>query len=227
LQTLAGPYDANNDGSGLPLAQSAPRAGALVPVPARIGKRWRAFLRALREHFPGERTMGRFSLGFAGVALAVILTLGLGRDAVMAGYAAAIDELNSMALAMGVPAGKLVIEGATGIPDPDIIAAAGLSDATALPFVSVAAARARLLDVPAVADATVQKLYPDTVSVSLSYRAPFALWQHGGAFSLVDVEGRVLRAIAAPDAVNLPVVVGAGANEAAGKLSPCWPSTRL
>ena len=70
--------------------------------------------------------------------------------------------------------------------------------------------------------ATVERRLPGTVLVKLDERRPFAVWQNGGKFQLIDRSGQV---VAEQDPVKdaaafavLPLVVGPGAPGAAADL---------
>ncbi|MGE0230160.1 MAG: cell division protein FtsQ/DivIB [Flavobacteriaceae bacterium] len=85
-------------------------------------------------------------------------------------------------------------------------------------FFNAGAARERLLAIPLVQDASVQKLYPDTLAVTIAERAPFARWQHNGERVMIDREGVPIGGDADRLAGNLPLVVGKGAAEHAEDL---------
>jgi len=89
---------------------------------------------------------------------------------------------------------------------------------TALPLVDVAAIRERLLDYGWVKDARVSRRYPDTLVVDIIERTPAALWQDGNRLSLIDAEGHVLDKVAVTRMPDLPLLVGAGANNHARAL---------
>jgi cell division protein FtsQ len=55
-----------------------------------------------------------------------------------------------------------------------------------------AAAKTRLEELPWVQRASVGRLLPDTIKVRLEEHKPLALWQNGGAFSLIDGNGGVI-----------------------------------
>ncbi len=74
------------------------------------------------------------------------------------------------------------------------------------------AIRDRLLALPWVADASVARRLPDTLSITIVERKPVALWQHRQRFAAVDVTGRVLTTRNLERFAKLPVVVGPGAN---------------
>lgn len=73
-------------------------------------------------------------------------------------------------------------------------------------------ARVRLEALGSVRHAAVTKLWPNTIHVSVSLRAPEALWQDGaGVLHLVDAEGVSLRPVGPTDYTRLPVIVGTAA----------------
>ena len=67
--------------------------------------------------------------------------------------------------------------------------------------------------------ATVERHLPGTIVVRLEERRPFAVWQNGGKFQLIDRTGEVVvQQDPAKDAdafKSLPLVVGAGARRSA------------
>ena len=69
----------------------------------------------------------------------------------------------------------------------------------------------RVEDLPWVKEATIRKLYPDTLQVAILEKKPFAIWQHEGRFSLVDQNGKVIADRIGERYATLPVVVGEGA----------------
>jgi cell division protein FtsQ len=80
------------------------------------------------------------------------------------------------------------------------------------------AARARLLMLPWVADAEVQRHFPDTVMVHLIEKRPFALWKTGNELSVVERSGAVITKVQENLFGHLPVIAGAGAPEAAAPI---------
>jgi cell division protein FtsQ len=74
------------------------------------------------------------------------------------------------------------------------------------------AIRGRLLQLPWVADASVGRRLPDTLSISIVERKPVALWQHRGQFRAIDITGQPLTNEKLERFKTLPVVVGPGAN---------------
>lgn len=109
-------------------------------------------------------------------------------------------------------------EGQVSLTDDEVLLALGVNEDTALPFLDVAAARDRLKANPLVKEATVQKLFPDRVVVGLVERKPFALWQHDGQVQILAEDGTPIDDFRDSRFAHLPLVVGPGANERAGKL---------
>ncbi len=114
------------------------------------------------------------------------------------------------------------IEGREKTPEPALRAALGLAPGDKLLRFSLDAARARIEKLTWVQRATVERHLPGTVIVRLEERRPFAVWQNGGKFQLIDRTGEVVvQQDPAKDAdafKSLPLVVGAGAPEAAAAL---------
>lgn len=77
------------------------------------------------------------------------------------------------------------------------------------------AARERLMQIPWLAQATVERRLPDTLVVKLVEHDAFAIWQIHGQFVLIDRSGRTLNDVDARKFKQLPLVVGEGAPAAA------------
>ncbi len=80
-------------------------------------------------------------------------------------------------------------------------------------------ARARIEALPWVAQATVRKLYPDTIEIAVAERTPFAIWQNGLAVSLIDREGKLIARTVGDRYAHLPMVVGEGAGSRAAEFT--------
>jgi cell division protein FtsQ len=78
------------------------------------------------------------------------------------------------------------------------------------------AAQARVQSLPWVEHVVVRRLWPDRIVVQIIEKRPYALWQDGGTFKLVDARGDVIGAEDAvavyKDAIALPHIVGPDAN---------------
>jgi cell division protein FtsQ len=80
------------------------------------------------------------------------------------------------------------------------------------------AIRARLLMLPWVADAEVRRHLPDSVSVRLIEKRPFALWRNGTDVLVVERSGAVITKAGSQSLGRLPLLAGAGAPESAAPL---------
>ena len=121
------------------------------------------------------------------------------------------DIRDGAATAAGFPIATAVISGEKHLSREEILAAAGVTARSSLLFFDVADARARLLTNPWIAEATVQKLLPDRLVISISERAAFALWQKDGHVGVIAGDGTVLEPAVLARYATLPLVVGAGA----------------
>ena len=127
---------------------------------------------------------------------------------------------------LGIGGGLLVqdirIEGREKTPESALRTALGVSKGDKLLGFSLEAARARVEKLTWVQHATVERHLPGTIVVKLEERRPFAVWQNGGKFQLIDRGGDVVvQQDPGKDAdafKTLPLVVGAGAPEAAASL---------
>ncbi len=72
-------------------------------------------------------------------------------------------------------------------------------------------ARERIEALPWVSQATVRKLYPDTIEIAVTERTPYAIWQHDNVVSLIDRDGKVIINDVGERYSRLPFVVGDGA----------------
>ncbi len=116
----------------------------------------------------------------------------------------------------------IVIEGRSLTPEGMLRAALGVSKGDKLLGFSLEAARARIERLTWVQRATVERRLPGTIVVQITERRPFAVWQTGGRFVLIDRAGQI---VADQDPVKdaaafavLPLVVGPGAPEHAAAL---------
>ena len=84
------------------------------------------------------------------------------------------------------------LSGQRQVSREEIFAAAGVTDHSSLLFLDVADARARLEAIPWIAEATVRKLYPDRLQITVTEREAFALWQQQGKVKVIAADGTVL-----------------------------------
>ncbi|HEY2134714.1 MAG TPA: cell division protein FtsQ/DivIB [Xanthobacteraceae bacterium] len=161
----------------------------------------------------GEHPLPR-GIGMAGCALVLLASLAFGT--IRGGHVQEVvdflhDARDSAANAAGFAITGVALAGQKHLTREEIFATAGVTGHTSLLFLDVADARARLKTNPWIADATVQKLYPDRLQIAIVERAAFALWQKGGRIGVIADDGTVLEPYMSRRFAGLPLFVGDGA----------------
>lgn len=138
----------------------------------------------------------------------------------------AVRSLAGMTL---LPVEAVEITGQSKGKREEVLAALGSRPGDPILGLDTHAARARVEALPWVKSATVLRLLPGTIQVSIEARAPYAIWQRGGRLSVIDHDGQVVSDLSGTEYAALPLVVGDGANEKAHELLEAldrWPSIR-
>ncbi len=116
------------------------------------------------------------------------------------------------------------ISGERRTPTATIAAALDLHENQSIFSADLAAARARLLALDWVASAEVMRRYPDSITVTIVEKRPFALWQAPpdaagiARLAVVERNGGVITAQGVENFSRLPKLFGAGAPAAAADL---------
>jgi cell division protein FtsQ len=113
--------------------------------------------------------------------------------------------------AAGFRIASIAFSGNKHLNREEILARAGVTGTSSLLFFDVSDARSRLLADPRIAEATILKLYPDRLQITITERKPFALWQVNGRVSVIADDGSVIENYVSRPFVDLPLVVGKGA----------------
>lgn len=124
------------------------------------------------------------------------------------------DMGDSAANILGFGISEIALSGQHEVSRDDILRLAGVTGHSSLLFLDAAKTRARLINDPWIADATVLKLYPGRLRIGIKEREPFALWQKEGTISLIAADGTVLEPLAPARFLSLPLLVGHGAERA-------------
>lgn len=119
--------------------------------------------------------------------------------------------------AVGLGIDTITIGGLTELKETEILAAAGISSRNSLLFLDAQSVRERLMALPLVRDVAVRKLYPSRVSIVVTERQPFALWQKDGRIVVVSADGTAIDTLRDDRFAGLPFVVGEGANAHLGE----------
>jgi cell division protein FtsQ len=151
------------------------------------------------------------------VAAALILVASVGFGIVRGGHvnevADFLKDVRDMGPnALGFNISSVALSGQNHLSREEVLATAGVTGRASLLFFDVADARARLLTNPWIAEATVRKLLPDRLQITVTEREAFALWQKAGRLSVIAADGTVLAPYISRRYANLPLVVGDGAD---------------
>jgi cell division protein FtsQ len=214
-RTAASSASTKRRGRARPRSRRAPRIRlAFIP-----DNRWGPLQRFVRRfwHYLTQYPLPR-GAGLAAAALIIASSAGYG--AVRGGHVPELVDQFKMARdaaanAAGFRITGIALSGHKHLTREEILAIAGVSGRSSLLFIDVADARARLKTNPWIAEATVQKLYPDRLQISITEREAFALWQKEGRVGVIADDGTVLEPYVARRFTNLPLFVGAGAERAA------------
>lgn len=113
----------------------------------------------------------------------------------------------------------ITVEGRDYVTREAILAALDVKAGDSLLGIDLQAARHRLESIDWVASATVERRLPDTLYVTLKERRAVAIWQNGSEYTLIDENGRTVRASRMPPgAESLLLLGGPGAPEHVGDL---------
>lgn len=121
------------------------------------------------------------------------------------------DARDALANAVGFRITSIALAGGRHLTREEILTVAGVTGRTSLLFLDATAARARLKANPWIVEATVLKLYPGRLHISIVERDAFALWQKDGNVTVIAADGTVVEPYVTRPFTRLPMVVGRGA----------------
>ena len=106
---------------------------------------------------------------------------------------------------------QVEIDGATNQPRLSIYREVLDGGSDSMLLADLDAMRERLVALPWVKDASIQRRWPDRLHITIEERKPAAIWQYKGRLRLIDAEGMVLPAPDLSRFAALPLLVGAEA----------------
>ena len=155
------------------LRRFAPRSSVAVPLERRV-----------------PRHLGTaLALGFFGLVGAAGLSWGGHVQTLRDTYG---EPHHALARLIGLGLDRVTIVGAQRLSETEVLAAAGITSRTSLAFLSASTVREQLERVPLIKSASIRKLYPNELVVTLVEREPHALWQLNGELSIIAADGTVI-----------------------------------
>lgn len=157
------------------------------------------------------------ALAGGAVLLGAVLATGARAERIGASFSHGIDSLTA---SMGLTLNRVHITGATAEAEPDIRRALDLHAGQPITSLDLDAIRDRVQAVGWVKEARIVRLLPDTLIVEIKEHDRLAVWQEAGQIKVIDSRGQVITGADARRYPNLPLVVGKGADVAAGEILP-------
>lgn len=151
----------------------------------------------------------------------VMALVGVGASAVVmrASLGTAFEDVAASTLrGLGATVQDVTVTGRRNAPSKEIFAALNVDRGVSMLTFDAQRARARVMDIDWVENATVSRLFPDTILVTLTERVPFAVWQRSGRDYVIDAKGETITEASSAVKAQLPYLVGVGAPAAAPKL---------
>ncbi|MDF1790902.1 MAG: FtsQ-type POTRA domain-containing protein [Thalassobaculaceae bacterium] len=178
----------------------------------------------VRRHRPASPWRGR-AIRFGAVAVVIAGTGAAIGWTIQSGQAARIwATMTAGALQLTADAGlsinDVLVIGREQTNAGALLEQIGVSRGTPILAVDLGETRNRVLALPWVKDARVERRLPDTLHITLVERRPLALWQRGRDFTLVDQDGTTIEGQDIRRFHDLPIVIGDRApGRAAGALA--------
>ena len=129
-----------------------------------------------------------------------------------------VAPLSRIAEAAGFTLHQVSVSGLRFTADTAVFEALDLPSARTLLAFDSRSARARIEALPWVAQARIDRIFPDGLAVRVVERQPFAVWRSGTRHYVIDRHGRRLAVVAADAMPGLPRIAGPGAEIAAVRL---------
>jgi cell division protein FtsQ len=160
----------------------------------------------------------RFFPRFVGAALAFMFLIAAAISGISVGgqYQTFTTQYGSgfdiVARGVGFSISEISISGNKEITNAEILSASGINSSHALTSLNVVDIQARLKRLALISDASVRKLYPNKLVITLVEREPYALWQKDGDVRVISSDGTVIEGFNDARFKRLPHIVGEGAN---------------
>lgn len=128
------------------------------------------------------------------------------------------DALKTTTSSFGFAVEQVNIQGNYFTSEIDVLGVIGLDGDTSIIGYNVDTIRDELQTLPWVKFASVQKIYPDQLNITLTEHQPIALWQYNGEVNIIDKDGNIILPYRSNFKDYLPLIVGRGAQNNAKTL---------
>ena len=173
-------------------------------------------VRLLRRFSSHAALLSHLRLPRFGALAALVIGATLVYGVVEGGHTS--EVVDGVAVPLGFGIDSIDVQGNAETSEIDVLQALWQTGSQSLFTLDPSAARQTIEAMPWVDRASVAKIFPDRVKITLSEHHPYAVWQRDDAFVVVDREGREIVPFAPGRFANLPIVVGIGAAEHAAAL---------
>jgi cell division protein FtsQ len=195
-----------------PVARATPKTSGRKGATQNLLNRIAA---AVWERLDFRHPMLMLTAILAGLMVVIGLLFGGYVRAAINGVDRALDVIAADA---GFGISQIHIAGNARTAPDDIANVLGFAPGQSIFGADVHAARARLMQLPWVADAEVRRRYPDDISISVVEKLPFALWQAPNGVYVIERSGGVITNKGIDEFSKLPHFLGLGAPVAGSEL---------
>ena len=157
------------------------------------------------------------TLAAGALVVAGVLATGARAERIGQSVSSGLDRVTT---GMGLTLKRVHITGASAEAEPAIQRALGLYADQPIVGLDLDALREQVQAVGWVKEARVVRLLPDTLIVEVKEHDRLAVWQVDGQIKVIDAGGKVIDGADARRYPALPLVVGRGADAAAGEILP-------
>jgi cell division protein FtsQ len=200
-----------------PARAEAPQRAAQKPAP-RGGRGKRAAVGKYKVigsvPMPNELTAWLAVIMIVGLLSAVLMT---GNRAQTLGHAVTTFTDERIA-SLGLNLQNVRLIGVSDAAAPDIKRALNLTRGQPIALMDLGEVQKSVENVGWVKSATIRRQFPGLLVVSVVERPRLAVWQYKGKDVVIDDQGQIIPEAHAVNFINLPLVVGEGANEQAADI---------
>lgn len=130
-------------------------------------------------------------------------------------YQMALGSLDQAVRSAGFSIQEISVMGLNHVDRDAVLQVLGANGEGSILAFDARSAQSRVQRLPWVRRAKVMRLFPSTLVVDIEERKPLAVWQHESKHFLIDPQGTVITEVALLPDPALPLLVGAGAPNAA------------